>query len=347
MKIFHIPPLDRQLEADLRRAIDNKTKPLGALGHLEEMALRIGLIQRTLTPVLHKPHILVFAGDHGIVDEGVSVYPQEVTYQMVMNFVAGGAAINVFSRQHGIDIKIVDAGVNYDFPSDLDLVHAKVAKGTKNFLIENAMTEDQCDAAMNQGAAIVSEIAEQGGNVIGFGEMGIGNTSSASLLMSHFCNMPVKDCVGRGAGLNDEQLHCKIKLLEAAHTRAAVDPSDPKDVLTAFGGFEIVMMCGAMLRAAQLNMIILVDGFITTAAFLAAYQFSSNIKDYAFFCHQSHEQGHQAMMTHLNARPLLDLGMRLGEGTAAALAYPLIVAAVKFLNEMASFESAGVSEKDV
>lgn len=347
MRTFAIDALSYRLREQLQNKINGKTKPLGALGYLEEIALRIGLIQQTLTPSLQCPHIVVFAADHGIAREGVSAYPSEVTYQMVMNFLNGGAAINVFCRQHGIAVQVVDSGVNFDFPADLNVTHAKVAKGTRNFLVEKAMTRPQCEEALEKGATIVQDICRQGCNAIGFGEMGIGNTSSASVLMSRFCRIPIEECVGRGTGLNDHQFKHKIDILKRAiawhekNTRS----EDVLDILSTFGGFEIVMMCAAMLQAAELKMIILVDGFIATVAFLAAYQAYASIKDYAFFCHQSDEYGHLRLLEFLGVRPILDLSMRLGEGTGAAVAYPILQSAVNFLNEMASFESAGVSNK--
>lgn len=345
MKTFAIEPLSHQLYKDLQAAIDGKTKPLGALGHLEEIALRVGLIQQTPTPVLRNPHIVIFAADHGIAREGVSAYPQEVTRQMVLNFLNGGAAINVFCRQHGIAVKVVDAGVDYDFPTGLHIIDAKVARGTRNFLAERAMTPDQCTQALDKGAAIVRDIFREGCNVIGFGEMGIGNTSSASVLMSRLCDIPIEECVGRGAGLNDEQLKRKIEVLKTAIEHQNKDVQGVMNLFCAFGGFEIVMMCGAMLQAAELGMIVLVDGFIATTAFLAAHRLYPPVKDFAFFCHQSAEPGHAKILGFLAVRPILDLNMRLGEGTAAALAYPVIKSAVNFLNEMASFEKAGVSKK--
>lgn len=347
MKTFAIDVLSHQLEKQLRDKINGKTKPLGALGYLEEIALRIGLIQETLTPQLKDPHIVVFAGDHGIAREGVSAYPQEVTYQMVMNFVHGGAAINVFCRQHGIVVKVVDAGVNFDFSLDLNLIHAKIAKGTQSFLTEKAMTRRQCEDALAKGAAIVQDIFRGGCNVIGFGEMGIGNTSSASVLMSQLCHIPVEECVGRGTGLDNAQMRCKVEILKRAIARHK-DIAATEDVvalLATFGGFEIVMMCAAMLQAAELKMILMVDGFIATTAFLAAYHMCPAVKDYAFFCHQSDEYGHIRVLQFLEVRPVVSLGMRLGEGTGAAVAYPILKSAVNFLNEMASFESAGVSHK--
>lgn len=345
MTTFHIAPLNNDITAALQHKIDNKTKPIGSLGQLEKLALQIGRIQQTQTPALNKPTIVVFAGDHGVAHEGVSPFPQEVTYQMVFNFLQGGAAINVFTKQNGIAIKVVDAGVNFDFDQHPGLVHAKVAMGTKSFLHEAAMTPAQCETAIERGAAIVKELNEQGCNVIGFGEMGIANTSAAAVIMSLLCDIPLEQCIGRGTGLDDEGLIRKKVILAESMIRHNKIEKTPLNVLSTFGGFEIAMMCGAMLQAAASGMLILVDGFITTSALLVASKINDQVLDYCLFTHQSNEQGHSLMLAHLKAVPLLSLGMRLGEGTGAAVAYPVIQAAVSFLNEMASFESAGVSNK--
>jgi nicotinate-nucleotide--dimethylbenzimidazole phosphoribosyltransferase len=345
-RTFHIRPLSKDLAADLTHKINFKTKPLGALGRLEELALQIGLVQNTLSPVLKNPAIVVFAGDHGVVAEGVSAYPQEVTFQMVMNFLAGGAAINVFCKQNGIELNIVDAGVNYDFPNALPgLTRLKIGHGTKNFKNESAMSREDLHRAIRCGAKVVEDLHAQGCNVIGFGEMGIGNTASASAIMSVLCNLPVEECVGKGTGLDAAGVSRKVSVIREAIGRYT-SPMSPWDVLEAFGGYEIVQMCGAMLAAAELNMLILVDGFIASAAFLAARQAEPGIQEYAVFCHQSGEQGHKKMLDFMQVRSVLQLDMRLGEGTGAALCYPLIQSAVAFLNNMASFESAAVSEKD-
>jgi nicotinate-nucleotide--dimethylbenzimidazole phosphoribosyltransferase len=344
MHTFNIQPVNSNTAAALTHKINYKTKPLGALGLLEKIALQVGCIQETLKPALNNPTIVVFAADHGIVKEGVSPYPQEVTYQMVFNFLHGGAGINVFARQHDIAIKVVDAGVNFNFEAHPDLIDAKIDKGTKSYLQEPAMTVAQCNAAVEKGAEIVLDIYKNGCNVIGFGEMGIGNTSSAAIIMSLLCALPLEQCIGRGTGLNDEGLKKKQHILAAAIAHQPIE-NTPLHVLQTFGGFEIAMICGAMLKAAELKMIILVDGFITTAALLVAAGINKNVLEYCIFCHQSDEQGHTLMLQHLKASPLLQAGMRLGEGTGAAVAYPIIQSAVNFLNEMASFESAGVSNK--
>ena len=341
---FLIPRLDHSLREMLQRKADMKTKPKGALGTLENIAIQIGMIQQTLTPKLTKPHLLVFAGDHGIAHEGVSAYPQEVTWQMVMNFLNGGAAINVFCKQHGIELKVVDAGVNYEFAKDVKgLVHNKAAKGTANFAKEPAMSIKQAQSCIDTSANIVKEITDSGCNVIGFGEMGIANTSSAAMLMSILCKLPIEKCVGRGTGLDDAALKKKLGVLKKAlHKNGS--PDTPLKTLATYGGFEIAQIVGAILQAAENKIITLIDGFIVSTAYLIAHQIEPAIKEYCIFCHQSHEKGHKLLLEYLKAEPLLNLNMRLGEGTGVAVAYPLIESAVAFLNEMASFESAGVSK---
>lgn len=340
-----ITPLSKDLQSELQEEINFKTKPIGALGTLESIAMQIGLIQNTTTPVLSKPTIMVFAGDHGIATTGkVSPYPQEVTQQMVFNFLQGGAAINVFCKQNNIHLNIVDAGVNADFETHPQLTNAKIAKGTQDYSTAKAMTSEQYQEALEKGRQLVRKVYSEGCNVIGFGEMGISNTSSAALLMSYFTNTPIENCVGRGTGVDDKGLQTKIDTLCEVYKLHAHSISTPMEALTAFGGFEIVMMCGAMLEAASLKMTLLIDGFIVTAALLAAHAMESNILDYCIFCHNSGEQGHQKMLEFLNAEPLLNLGLRLGEGTGCAVAFPIIQSSVNFLNEMATFKSANVSE---
>lgn len=344
MSTWHITPPDAALSAAIQHKIDTKTKPLGALGQLETLARQVALVQQTLTPELRRPHLLVFAADHGIAQAGVSQYPSEVTHQMVRNFAGGGAAINVFCRQNGLGLTIVDAGVRGSF-ADLPAVRdEKIAEGTSNYAHEPAMTAAQCADALQRGARLVDELQAAGCNVLGVGEMGIGNTSSAAVLMHRLTGRPLAECVGRGTGLDAAGLARKLDTLTravAAHPGAG---TAPLDVLATFGGFEIAQMCGALLRAAEHGMLLLIDGFIATAALLVATRLAPAVLPYCVFCHESDEQGHRLLLAELGGQPLLRLGLRLGEGTGAALAYPLVQTAVGFLTEMASFESAGVSD---
>ena len=347
MHSFVVTAPDRAIETALNNKIDRKTKPLGALGQLEAVARKIGFVQQRLDPQLNKPQMLVFAGDHGAAKAGVSAYPQDVTWQMVENFLAGGAAINVFARRNGLALSVVDAGVAHDFGLRPGLIDAKVAPGTANYLEQAAMTAEQCDEAIARGAAIVRGLAAEGCNVLGFGEMGIGNTAAASLLTHGLTGTPLAACIGRGTGLDDAGLARKQALLETALARYRASAGDdaPLTWLREFGGFEIAMMVGAMLAAAEAGMVLLIDGFIVGSAALTAARLYPALPDYCVFCHRSAEPGHAAQLQALGADPLLDLGLRLGEGTGAALAWPLVQSAVDFLNEMASFESAGVSDK--
>lgn len=344
---FTITAPDQGLAAALQQKIDQKTKPLGALGQLEAVAKQIGLIQQRLDPEFGQPHMLVFAGDHGAAKAGVSAYPQDVTWQMVENFLAGGAAINVFARQNDLHLAIIDAGVAHDFGKRPGLINAKVASGTANYLEEPAMTAEQCAVAVERGAEFIRNLSANGCNLVGFGEMGIGNTAAASLITHCLTGVSLAACVGRGTGLDDAGLQRKQGLLEQAlrRYRAAGGGDQPAAVLAEFGGFEIAMMVGAMLAAAEAKMVMLIDGFIVGSAALVAARLVPAVADYCIFCHRSAEAGHAAQLQALAAEPLLDLGLRLGEGTGAALAYPLVLAAVNFLGEMASFESAGVSDK--
>lgn len=332
------------LEQQLKQKIDLKTKPLGSLGLLEDLAMQIGLIQDTLTPELKNPALMVFAADHGLTAEGISPFPKDVTWQMVMNFVAGGAAINVFCRQNGINLKVVDAGVDFDFPSGVPVVDAKVARGTRNMRVEPAMTANECAAAIQKGRELVRAEAAKGCNIIGFGEMGIGNTSASSLLMHRFLGIPVEECTGSGTGMYGDQLSHKVRILKEVAEK--YNPSTAAETLATFGGLEIAMMVGAMLEAAEQRMILLIDGFIATAAALTAIEMNADVRKNCVFCHSSNERGHKLMLEKLDAKPMLQLDLRLGEGTGAALALPLVQAAVNFLNEMASFEAAGVSNKE-
>ncbi|WP_089339249.1 nicotinate-nucleotide--dimethylbenzimidazole phosphoribosyltransferase [Burkholderia singularis] len=342
----YVAPLDdAELRATLARVIDQKTKPPGSLGRLEALALQLGLVQRTVAPRIVRPAMIVFAADHGIAAEGVSPYPQAVTAQMVANFVAGGAAINAFSGVAGCVLEIVDAGVASPLDDALPLVRAAIARGTRNFARERAMTRDEVRAALEAGAARVAHHAALGTNMIGFGEMGIANTSAAACLMSRMLNVPLDACVGRGTGLDDAGLAHKRAVLERALARHP-DARAPLDVLATFGGFEIAMMTGAFVEAARARMTILVDGFIATSALLIADALAPAVREYCVFSHVSNEAGHRRMLEHFGAHALLSLDLRVGEGTGAALALPLVRAAAAFVSEMASFEAAGVANRD-
>lgn len=340
-----IPPLATELASALRRRIDGKTKPPGSLGRLEELALQFGLIQQTTTPKLCSPTVLVFAGDHGLAAEGVSPFPAEVTVQMVHNFLGGGAAINVFARQHGIALKVVDAGVAAELPAHPQLLGQKVRRGTRNARHEPALTAAEVEECLVRGGEIVAAQAAQGTNVLLFGEMGIGNTSAAALVASALLDLPLEECVGRGAGHDDAGLAHKLAVLNSVQERHG-HLRDPLAALAAFGGCEIAMMTGAMLAAAARRMVVVNDGFIVTAALVAAAKLNPAVLDYTVFAHHSADRGHRRVLAALEARPLLDLGLRLGEGTGAALAWPLLQSAVRFLEEMATFESAGVSTRE-
>lgn len=331
---------DIRLEARLQHKIDHKTKPVGALGQLEDLALQLGLIQRSDVVTFHEPQMVVFAADHGIAAEGVSAYPQEVTGQMVMNMLAGGAAINVLARQHGFALHVVDAGVATELPAHPQLIARKIAAGTQNSTKSSAMSLEQLNNALQAGSDVVRSLP---GNVMAFGEMGIANTSAAALILHRLTDTSLKDATGRGTGLDDTQLMHKRKVLMLAVLRHP-DAVAPLQVLQALGGFEIAMMVGAMLQAAAERRVILVDGFIAGAAALVVRELLPQTQHYMVFCHRSAERGHRLLLDHLKARPLLDLNMRLGEGSGALLAWPLVQSAARLMNEMASFASADVSQ---
>ncbi len=332
------------IEAELKFKIDNKTKPLGALGYLEEVAFKIGRIQQSLCPVILKPHMLVFAADHGIASEGVSAYPSEVTHQMVLNFLNKGAAINVFCEQNEIELIVVDAGVSKDFDARNGLIIAKARNSSRNMMHEKAMTLDEMFFSIDHGARLVRDCFDRGCNVIGFGEMGIGNTSSASLMMSKVFGLPIEQCVGRGTGLDTEQLQRKLEILKAVSLKYE-EVNDAETILQIFGGLEIAQMYGAMMEAKRNNMILLIDGFIASSTLAVAAMQDKEILDNCICCHVSDEQAHTLLLDKLKQRALLHLNMRLGEGTGCAVAFPLIKSSIAFLNNMASFEQANVSNK--
>ena len=330
---------DPALATALQAKIDGKTKPLGALGQLETLMLQLGMILGSETPVLHQPQLMVFAGDHGLAAHGVSAYPSDVTWQMVENFLAGGAAVNVLARQHGLTLTVVDAGVAHDFAPRAGLVIAKIAHGTADSLTQPAMTEAQCAQALGTGMQLLKE---RPGNALLLGEMGIGNTSAAALLLARLAALPIERCTGRGTGLGDAALARKTALLGAVLARHA-GAVTPLQALAAFGGFEIAMMTGAVLQAALERRVVVVDGFIASSAVLVAAQLQPAVLERCVFAHQSEESGHRLMLTALQAEPLLNLRLRLGEGSGAALAWPLLLSACSLLAEMSSFASAGVS----
>ncbi len=353
------------LIAQIATVIDNKTKPRGALGLLEGLAARICEIQQTVAPALVRPTIAVFAADHGLARESVSAYPREVTAQMALNVLAGGAGINVFSRQHGIELLLVDAGVDWPEGGKPDVIgigrpavddaHAVLQPGTPRGLVDcsmgpgtassltgDAMTDQLVDEALRAGGDVAERGVDPSCTIMGFGELGIGNTSAASLLVSALTGIPLTDCVGPGTGLVGEGLSRKLDVLQRVRD-AHPTPKDGREALRMFGGFEIAEMAGAMLRAAALGRVVMIDGFVATAALLAARSIEPSVMDNTVFCHESGEPGHVRVLDHLGVDALLHLKMRLGEGSGCAVAYPVIVSAVAFVNEMASFDDAGVS----
>ena len=340
MTIPEIPRIDdAALRATLQARIDSKTKPLGALGRLEALAVQLGCILGTDAPQLEAPQMVVFAADHGLAAHGVSAYPSDVTWQMVENFLAGGAAVSVLARQHGLALTVVDAGVRHEFAPRPGLLLRKIAPGTADALDGPAMTEAQCHAAIAAGREVVQGLP---GNAVLLGEMGIANTSAAALLMARLTGEPIAACTGRGTGLDDAGLARKRSVLQAVLARHA-DAAEPLAALAAFGGLEIAMLCGAVLEAALQRRVIVMDGFIASSAVLVAARLRPAVLQRCVFAHCSDEAGHAALLRHLGAEPLLQLGLRLGEGSGAALAWPLLVSACRLLHEMASFESAGVS----
>jgi nicotinate-nucleotide--dimethylbenzimidazole phosphoribosyltransferase len=335
---------DEEIRAAANRRLDKLTKPLGALGRLEPLAAQICAIQRSLSPAISNPVAVVFAADHGVADRGVSAYPRAVTEQMVRNFLNGGAAINVLARLQGLELWVVDAGVDGDCGPHPRLIEAKLGRGTRDLSVGPAMTVEECREALFRGREAVNRVTPLGGNTVVLGEMGIGNTASAALLMHGLTRLPLVDCVGRGTGLDDAGLSRKIDTLNVAWRRRA-PPEDPRELLAEFGGYEIAMLVGAMLGSAANRHVIVVDGFTVTVAALLAARIEPRVLDYCVFGHCSAERAHRALLTYLKVEPLLDLGMRLGEGSGAAIALSLVRAAVALFSQMATFEGAGVSEK--
>ena len=353
MKTFDIQPLDKSIQTAIQEKIDNLNKPKGSLGRLEELAMQICLIQQTLEPSLAHPCHLLLGGDHGIEREGVSVSPREVTWQQMINFTRGGGGVNMFCRQHGFKLRIIDVGVDYDLSKVDGIIDRKIARGTKNFLYEPAMSEEEFDRAIQIGSDLVDDCAAEGCRILSIGEMGIGNTSPSSIWMSIFGDIPLKDCIGAGAGLNNAGIRHKYEVLSKAVSQWGQDTlchahdtkyPDPIVTLRYFGGFEMIAAIGAMLRAAELHIVILVDGFIMTACALASILLYPDSQDYMIFTHCGDESGHKMMLDIVGAKPLLHLGLRLGEGTGALCAFPIIDSAVRMMNEMNNFDNAKITK---
>lgn len=366
MRPFNISPTDKSFIPALQDKIDNLNKPKGSLGRLESLALQIGLVQHSLTPCLTHPCHILLGADHGIEREGVSVSPREVTWQQMENFCRGGGGVNMFCRQHGFRLFIVDMGVDHDFSPELPIINRKIAYGTRNFLHEPAMSEEEMLRAIDTGAEMVDRCCEEGSNIVCFGEMGIANTSPSSIWMSLFEDIPLQQCIGAGAGLDNEGQRHKYDILRKAvdnftlttgiqpksikrnpDTKAVINPYTQKEteaILRWFGGFEMLAATGGMLRAAEKGILFLVDGFIMTASALAAICLNPNMKDYAVFTHCGDESGHRMMLDGMGADPLLSLGLRLGEGTGALCAYPILVSAVNMVNELDNFQHAHITK---
>ncbi len=340
-----ITPVDRSLSVAAQAHLDDLTKPQGSLGRLEEIALKYALARGSLTPVLSKKKICCFAADHGVAAEGVSAFPAEVTPQMVYNMLNGGAAINVLTRHAGVDLDVVDMGVNHDFADVAGLVNRKVKPGSQNMAIGPAMSEEDALRAILSGAELALEAYKAGYHIFGTGEMGIANTTPATALYSVLLDIPVESITGRGTGIDDERLKHKIGVIKKAIEVNASRSETPFGALAALGGYEIAGIAGFILGAASCKVPVVVDGFISSAAAVVALKLCPAVDDYLFFSHLSNEQGHRAVMQKLGARPILDLDLRLGEGTGAALSIQLIEGAVKIYNEMATFSGAHVSEK--
>ena len=343
-KRFNIKSPCLDIKQDIQDKIDNLNKPKGSLGTLEDLALQICLIQQTLSPELSHPCHILFGGDHGIEREGVSVSPRNVTWQQMINFTKDGGGVNMFCNQHGFELKIVDIGVDYNLSDNPKIINRKIANGTKNFLYEPAMTEEQFRNAIDIGAAMTDECISEGCNVICIGEMGIANTSPSSIWMSIFGGIPLKECIGAGAGLSDEGIKHKYDILKKSIEKFNTSNHDIIDTIRYFGGFEMVGAMGSMLRAAEKHVLILVDGFIMSACIMAASKLYPEILKYAIFGHCGDESGHRKMLNILNVKPLLSLGLRLGEGTGALCAYPIIQSAVNMMNEMNNFNNAHITK---
>lgn len=331
------------MQSAIQQKIDNLNKPKGSLGRLEELAMQVCLVQQTLTPSLAHPCHLLLGGDHGIEREGVSVSPRDVTWQQMINFTKGGGGVNMFCRQHGFKLRIVDVGVDYDLSDVPGIIDRKIARGTKNFLHEPAMSEMEYAQAIETGASLADDCIAEGCRVLCIGEMGIANTSPSSIWMSLFGDIPLKDCIGAGAGLDTPGIRHKCEVLTKALGCYQTQYHDI-DPLRYFGGFEMITAIGAMLRAAEQRVLVLVDGFIMTACALAAIRQYPEVQDYMVFTHCGDESGHRMMLDIVDAHPLLSLGLRLGEGTGALCAFPILDSAVRMMNEMNNFDNAKITK---
>ena len=347
MRKFDIQKPDESLREAIAQKIDNLNKPKGSLGRLESLAMQMAMIQQTLSPTLRHPCHLLLGGDHGIEREGVSLSPRDVTWQQMINFTRGGGGVNMFCRQHGFDLKIVDMGVDYDLSAYPTIIDRKIARGTDNFLYRPAMNESQFHQAIDTGAELVDECRRVGADIICIGEMGIANTSPSSIWMSLWGNIPLQECIGAGSGLNDEGIARKCAILQRAvdnFLAAGNDPDDPETVIRYFAGYEMAGAIGAMLRAAELKMAVMVDGFIMSACMLAASRLYPDMLRYAIFGHCGDEVGHRRMLALMDAQPLLSLNLRLGEGTGALCAFPIIDSAVRMINELNNFQNAQITK---
>lgn len=343
MKQFNIISPDRSILPQLIEKVDDLTKPKGSLGRLEELAIKIGLVQQSLDPKLSNPTNILFAADHGILDEGVSVSPKEVTWQQLSHFSHGGAGINFLCHQHGFNLVLVDAGVDYDIPANSGVIDKKVRRGTRNFLYQAAITPEEWELCMERGAEVVEMVHGNGCNVVSFGEMGSGNTSPSSMWMHILTGTPLPQCIGAGAGLNNAGVNHKLDILTRAWDNYGGGDS-VEQRLQWFGGYELAMAVGGMLKAAELKMLVIVDGFIMTACMAAAAHFYPAVMEYAVFGHCGDESGHKLLLDSLGVKAILHLDLRLGEGSGAVCAYPILVSAVNMINEMDRFSAVGVTK---
>ncbi|PWW83228.1 MULTISPECIES: nicotinate-nucleotide--dimethylbenzimidazole phosphoribosyltransferase [Prosthecochloris] len=341
----NIKPVDNSLRGPIQAHLDDLTKPKGSLGRLEEIAMKYVLATGSDCPILKKKKVFCFAADHGVAVEGVSAFPAEVTPQMVYNMLNGGAAINVLTRHAGAGLDMVDIGVNHDFPDHPGLRKCKVRKASANMAEGAAMTVDEALQAVMVGIDLAKEAYADGYHLLATGEMGIANTTSAAALFAVLLDLPVESITGRGTGIDDSMLEHKISVIKRAIETNRGSLSTPLETLASLGGFEIAGICGLILGAASVGMPVVVDGFISSAGAVAAMKLSCQVSDYLFFSHLSNEQGHKIIMNKLGAKPILDLDLRLGEGTGAVLAMQVIEGAIKIYNEMATFSGANVSER--